>query len=310
MKTKLDYYRIFYETARYSSFSAAGEHLYISQSAISQCIRQLEKDLGTQLFIRTRRGVTLTSEGMLLFQKVESAMQAIEQGETLLARLHHLDSGTLIIAAGDTITSHYLLPYLEKFHAAYPGIRIEMANSYSHRLLEYVKEGKSELAFVNLPVEDDELCIQPCLEIHDIFVSSPEYPSKASYTWEEIAQEPLILLEENSTSRRYLNENFAKHHIKLNPQIEIAAHDLLIRFASIRLGVSCVVEEFAKESLQQGLVRPLTLNPPLPPRSIGFAYLRHNPLSLAAQAFLALIRQDQSCPSSLVIMQQGEFSES
>ena len=104
MKTKLDYYRIFYETARYASFSTAAKHLYISQSAISQCIRQLEQDLNTALFNRSRRGVTLTKEGMLLFQKVESAMQSIEQGETLLARLHHLDSGSLIIAAGDTIT--------------------------------------------------------------------------------------------------------------------------------------------------------------------------------------------------------------
>lgn len=293
MKTKLDYYRIFYETARYASFTTAARHLYISQSAISQCIRQLERDLNTQLFIRSRRGVSLTKEGMLIFHTVESAMQAIEQGETILARLHHLDSGSLIIAAGDTITSHFLLPYLEQFHATYPGIRIEMANSYSYDLLQRVKEGKAELAFVNLPVADDELCIQPCLEIHDIFVCGPDYDAKSSYSWEEMAQQPLILLEANSTSRRYLDEKFEARHISLKPQIEIAAHDLLIRFASIHLGVSCVIKEFSNESLRQGIIRPMTLCPPLPPRSIGCAYLRHNPLSIAAQTFLKLIQQDQ-----------------
>ena len=104
MKTKLDYYKIFYETARHSSFSTAAKELYISQSAISQCIHQLENDLNAQLFTRSRRGVTLTKEGLLLFQKVESAIQSIEQGETLLARLHHLESGSLVIAAADTIT--------------------------------------------------------------------------------------------------------------------------------------------------------------------------------------------------------------
>lgn len=194
MKTKLDYYRVFYETARHASFSTAARHLYISQSAISQCIHQLEEDLRTQLFIRSRRGVSLTREGMLLFQKVESAIQSIEQGETLLARLHHLDSGSLVIAAGDTITGNYLLPYLEKFHSLYPGIRIEMANSYSYHMLQLVKEGKAELAFVNLPVEDDELCIEPCLQIHDIFVCGSEYKPKARYTRDEIVREPLILL--------------------------------------------------------------------------------------------------------------------
>ncbi|MBQ4518681.1 MAG: LysR family transcriptional regulator [Clostridia bacterium] len=291
MKTKLDYYRIFYETARYASFSTAAKHLYISQSAISQCIRQLEQDLGTALFNRSRRGVTLTKEGMLLFQKVESAIQSIEQGETLLARLHHLDSGSLIIAAGDTITSHFLLPYLEQFHALYPGIRIEMANSYSFQMLQLVKEGKAELAFVNLPVKDDELVIEPCLNIHDVFVCGPEYNVKSVYSWKNIADEPLILLEKNSTSRRYLDERFSAKNLPLTPQIEVAAHDLLLRFASIHLGVACVVEEFSKERLEQGTVRKLNVNPPLPPRSIGCAYLRHNPLSLAAQAFLKLIHQ-------------------
>lgn len=292
MKTKLDYYRIFYETARFSSFSMAAKHLYISQSAISQCINQLEKDLNAHLFERSRRGVTLTKEGMLLFQKIESAMQSIEQGETLLARLQHLDSGTLVIAAGDTITSHYLLPYLEQFHEIYPEIRIEMANSYSSRMLECVKEGKAELAFVNLPAEDDELCIKPCLTIHDIFVCGPEYNMKKSYSWSEMASLPLILLEENANSRRYVDEKFKEKRITLKPQIEMAVHDLLIRFASIHLGVSCVVEEFSKESIQKGIIKPMNLNPPLPPRSIGYACLKHNSLSPAAKAFLELLGQE------------------
>ena len=291
MKTKLDYYKIFYETARFASFSIAAQHLYISQSAISQCIHQLESDLNTQLFIRSRRGVTLTKEGTLLFQKIESAMQAIEQGETLLERLQHLESGELTIAAGDTITSHYLLPYLEQFHKLYPDIRIEMANSYSYHMLQLVKEGKADLAFVNLPVQDEELCIEPCLEIHDIFVCGSGYDVKPSCSWQEIAQHPLILLEKNSSSRHYLDKNFEENGINLTPQIEIAAHDLLLRFASINLGVSCVIEEFSKDILQQGTIRKIELTPPLPPRSIGCAYMRGNPLSVAAQSFLKLIQR-------------------
>ena len=127
MKTKLDYYRIFYETARYRSFSTAAGRLYISQSAISQCIHQLEDDLNVQLFVRTRKGVSLTNEGKILFLKVENAINSIEQGESQLERLRHLESGELRIAAGDTITTHFLLKYLEDFHATYPDIRIEMA---------------------------------------------------------------------------------------------------------------------------------------------------------------------------------------
>ena len=291
MKTKLDYYKIFYETAKEKSFSTAARNLYISQSAISQCIRQLESDLNTKLFVRSKKGVSLTNEGKLLFQKIESAMLSIEQGETLLAQLQHLDGGSLIIAAGDAITSHYLLPYLERFHAKYPEIRIEMTSSYSSRMVEHLKEGKAELAFINLPVEDEELCIKPCLEIHDIFVCGSDYGTKASYSWSDISREPLIMLETNAVSRRYIDGLFAQKRITLEPQIEIAVHDLLIRFASINLGVSCVVKEFSEEALSSGAIIPLPLKPAIPPRSIGCAFLKHNPLSPAAKAFLELIEQ-------------------
>ena len=290
MKTKLDYYRVFYETARFRSFSTAAQHLYISQSAISQCIQQLENDLKVQLFVRTRKGVSLTGEGKILFAKVETAIASIEQGENQLERLRHLESGELKIAAGDTITRHFLLQYLEKFHKLYPEIRIEMANSYSSQMLSLVKEGKADLAFINMPLKDDELVIEPCHEINDVFICGPNFEAKPSYSWEEAANLPLILLEKNSSSRRFLEKTFKEKNISLNPQVEFAAHDLLIRFASIHLGVSCVVEEFSTEELNSGTIRKLNLDPPLPKRSIGCAYLKNAPLSYAAKAFKDLIK--------------------
>ena len=290
MKTKLDYYRVFYETARFQSFSTAARHLYVSQSAISQCIQQLEIDLDVQLFIRTRKGVSLTNEGKILFAKVENAISSIEQGESQLNKLRHLEAGELKIAAGDAITRHFLLKYLEKFHDLYPDIRIEMANSYSSQMAALVKEGNADLAFVNMPLKDDELVIEPCYEINDIFVCGPDFKHNSSYSWEKVADLPLILLEKNSSSRRFLDKTFKKKNIHLHPQIEMAAHDLLIRFASIHLGVSCVVEQFSREELEKGIIKKLPLDPPLPKRSIGCAYLKNAPLSYAAKAFIDLIK--------------------
>ena len=290
MKTRFDNYRMFYETARFRSFSTAAQHLYISQSAISQCMHQLETDLGVQLFIRSRQGVTLTHEGKLLFKKVENAVISIEQGENQLDRLRHLEAGEITIAAGDTITTHFLLKYLEKYHSLYPDIRIEMANSYSSQMLNLVKEGKADLAFINMPLQDEELVIEPCFEINDVFVCGPDYENKDSYSWEEVSDLPLILLEKNSSSRCFVEKNFNERNILLNPQIEVAVHDLLIRFASIHLGVSCVIEEFSKEELERGIIKKMNLIPPIPKRSIGCAYLKNAPLSYAAKAFINLIK--------------------
>ncbi len=289
MRTKLDNYRMFYETARFHSFSTAAQHMYISQSAVSQCMHQLESDLGVQLFIRTRQGVSLTNEGKLLFLKVETAINSLEQGENQLERLRHLESGEITIAAGDTITTHFLLKYLEEYHALYPDIRIKMANSYSSQMLSLVKEGKADLAFVNMPIADDELVIEPCFEISDVFVCGPNYEKKESYSWEDLADLPLILLEKNASSRLFLEDNLTPLNISLNPLIEVAVHDLLIRLASIHLGISCVIEEFSKEELKRGIIKKLNLSPPLPKRSIGYAYIKNAPLSYAAKAFIDLI---------------------
>ena len=219
-------------------------------------------------------------------------MEFLYRLNSQLERLRHLESGEFRIAAGDTITTHFLLKHLEDFHATYPDIRIEMANSYSSQMLTLVKEGKADLAFVNMPMEDEELTFEECLEINDVFVCGVDFENKESYSWEDVANLPLILIEKNASSRHFLEKNFKERNIRLNPQIEVAVHDLLIRFASIHLGIACVIEQFSDTELKDGLIKKIPLDPPLPKRSIGCAYLKNAPLSYAAKAFLELIKNN------------------
>ena len=121
-------------------------------------------------------------------------------------------------------------------------------------MIRRIKQGKADLAFINLPYADDELIIRECLPIHDIFVAGARFEARSSYSPAQIAALPLILLEKNSTSRRSIDAYFARHHIALQPQIEIAAHELLLQFASIHLGVSCVIDVYKIQTL--GGVKP------------------------------------------------------
>ncbi|MDD3049429.1 MAG: LysR family transcriptional regulator [Bacilli bacterium] len=290
MKTKLDNYRIFNEVAVNLSFSKASEKLYISQSAVSQCIKQLEQDLDTQLFKRYAKGVILTKEGEILYDYVKGAIFSIDVAEKKLIAMKNLEEGTLIIGAGDTISNSYLLPYLEKFHTLFPNIRIQVYNRTSLEMLELVKNGHVDVAFINLPIKDRDLDIHPCFAIHDIFVCSPQQQIKATYSYQEISEMPLILLERNSNSRNYVDQQFKKQHIHLQPQIEIGAHELLLQFAKINLGISCVIKEFSKPYLDNKELLEMKMDPPLPERAIGYA-LNHNfPVSKAAQAFLKIIK--------------------
>ncbi|NBK97819.1 MAG: LysR family transcriptional regulator [Erysipelotrichia bacterium] len=290
MKTKLDNYRIFHEVAHCLSFSKASERLYISQSAVSQSIKQLETDLDTKLFKRYAKGVLLTKEGEILFDYIKTALSAIDVAEKKLYDMKNLEEGTLIIGAGDTISHHYLLPYLEKFHTLFPNIRLQVYNRTSLEMLDLVKSGRVDVAFINLPIKDRDLNIHSCFDIHDIFVCSPQFERNAIYSYQDIANMPLILLEKNANSRYYIDQHFKKHHITLQPQIEIGAHELLLQFAKINLGVSCVIKEFSQTQLKTGELIELKLSTPIPKRSIGYAFNKSIPLSSAAKSFLAFIK--------------------
>ena len=290
MKTKLENYRVFYEAALYLSFSKASEKLFISQSAVSQSIKQLESNLGTTLFHRNAKGVSLTPEGEALFEYVKDALDSINVAEKKLNDMKNLEDGTLIIGAGDTISSNFLLPYLEQFHSLYPHIHLQVFNKTSLEMVELVKSAKVDLAFINLPINDKDITIHPCFYIHDIFVVGKDSVVKAKYTREEIASLPLILLEKKSNSRFYVEQQFKQMHIPLKPQIETGAHELLLQFAKIHLGVACVIKEFSQEYLKNKELKELHLIEPLPERAIGYAHHKRIPLSLAAQQFINLIK--------------------
>ena len=105
MDINLEYYKIFYYTAKQKSVTLAAEKLSISQPAVSQAIKHLEKDLGCALFVRTAKGVRLTKEGEMLFSYVERGYEAILSGEKRLLEMLNLEKGEADIEGEvDTMT--------------------------------------------------------------------------------------------------------------------------------------------------------------------------------------------------------------
>ena len=293
MSVKLELYRVFKEVAEVGNITAAAQALYISQSAVSQSIKQLERDLQTRLFARNSRGVTLTAEGQMLYEYVRSAMGLLETGEEKLSQTRELQMGQLTIGASDTVTSQFLLPYLDTFHKRHPAIHIQIVSGRSHKVLGLLRSGKVDIAFASTPADDAGLRIYPCFDTHAIFVAGAEYPCdfRHVYTLEEIAAFPLILLERKASSRLYLERFFLQNGLKLNPEIELGARSLLVDLAAIGFGVAGVTEEFVRRELENGRLRKLRTSFDIPPRSVDLCVLRDVPLTSAAQRFSDFIRE-------------------
>lgn len=290
---KLELYRVFCEVSRRKSLSRAAEALFMTQPAVSQSVRQLERELGLRLFIRTSKGVILTNEGHMLFEYINSAINLISKGEEKLDEWKNLSAGELRIGVGDTISRCFLLPYLERFHKEYSKIKLKIINNTTLELCELVKSGEIDIAICNLPIEDSALEIIEVMNIHDIFVCGEAYKDKLDMplSLKGLSDLPLILLENRSNSRRYVEKYFLSKGIGLKPEIELGSHDLLLEFARINLGISCVIKEFSQEYLKSGLLFELELEQEIPKRSIGICYLRGVSLSPTSSRFVQILQK-------------------
>lgn len=291
MVTKLDLYKVFCQVGKSKSFSKASKELYMTQPAVSQAIMQLERELDVRLFNRTPKGVSLTNEGNLLFEYVNSAINLINAGEEKILEFKDLTVGELKIGVGDTISKYFILQYLELFHNRYPNIKFKIINGTTLELCSLIKSGEINIAICNFPIDDNSLELRPCREVRDIFVCGEKYKdlSMEKISLEEMVKYPLIFLEPNSNSRKYVEKFMISKGIKISPAFELGSFDLLLEFAKINLGLACVVKEFSMDYLEKGLLYEVNVLEEIPSRSIGVCYLKDVPLSLASAKFVEIL---------------------
>lgn len=300
MAGNLEYYKVFYYVAKLGSLTRAAGELAISQPAVSQSLRQLEDSVGARLFLRTAKGARLTPEGELLYEYVSRGYEQIMAGEQKLARMLNLESGELRIGASDMTLRFYLLPYLERFHERYPGIKVNVTNAPTPETLAYLKEGRIDFGVVSSPFETAEgvngIEAIRVKEIEDIFIAGRRFIQYKNKTLDlqDLEQLPIISLEKRTSTRSYMDDFLLKNGVVMNPEFELATSDMIVQFALRNLGVGSVMKEFAAEYLESGKLFSLRFNKIIPKRWFCVVTDRRNPLSVAARNLLAIIEHKET----------------
>ena len=287
----LSHYHVFYVTARCGNISKASQELYVSQPAVSRSIRKLEEDLGTTLFKRNSRGVTLTEEGELLYEHVQEAFHALDTGEQLLQRRRKLGVSHLRIGVSTIMCKYVLLPYLQEFIRRYPHIRITISCQSTYQTLNLLAEQKVDIGFVGEPETLKGLDFFPLQRIRDTFVATQTYLDNLNLRETDhnlYHTATFMMLDEENLSRQFVNAYFQTHGIELKNILEVSSIDLLIEFAKIGLGAACVVREFVRPELEKGELIELPLDLQFPSRQIGFALADENRNLFPISEFLGL----------------------
>ena len=244
MDINYELYKVFYYVATSLSFSEASKQLFISQSAVSQSIKTLEKKLDQPLFIRSTKKVQLTPAGKVLLKHIEPAMNLIQRGESQLLDSGSLGLGQLHIGASDTICRYFLVPYLKQFHKKFPNVPIKVTNATSLSCVDLLDQGKVDLIVTNFPNSNlNHSYIQKTVcNFTDVFIANPAYFNlkQQEIPFEELKQYPILMLDRKSTTSQFLHNLFLQHQLELIPQIELSSNDLLIDLARIGLGIAFI----------------------------------------------------------------------
>lgn len=288
----LESYKVFYYTARLQSITRAAKELAISQPAVSQAVRQLEEHIGARLFVRTSKGVHLTREGELLFSYVSKGYEQLETGERKLRQMLNLELGEVHIGASDMTLQFFLLPFLERFHEKYPGIKVRVSNAPTPETLRFLKDGRIDFGVVSTPFALEEgLRFQEVKEIQDTFVAGRRFIQYKNrmLDFSELEKLPLICLEGKTSTREYMDAFLRENGVLIRPEFELATSDMIVQFTLRSLGVGNVMREFAEAELESGRLFELRFNKMIPKRNFCIVTNEKNPLSAAARNLLQII---------------------
>lgn len=289
MDINYELYKVFYYVAVSLSFSEASKKLYISQSAVSQSIKVLEKKLNQTLFIRSTKKVQLTPEGEILLRHIEPAINLIKRGESQILEANTLGGGQLRIGASDTICRYFLVPYLSRFHKEYPNIHIKVTNQTSIKCADLLESGSVDLIFTNYPNSrlGHRNHIHYIMDFQDCFIASRKFYRELEdrpVTLKELLDFPILMLDRNSTTSEFLHSMFQQYQLDLVPEIELSSNDLLLDLADIGLGIAFVPDYCL--SRKSGELFRIQLKNELPSRQLALVYNEHMPVSNAARQFM------------------------
>lgn len=282
--------RYFLAVVDEANFTRAADRLHVSQPGVSAQIRQLERELGHDLLDRSGRTVTLTEVGAAVLPYARAAVAAASATRDAadavagLAR-GHVGIGSVPSAALD------LVELLADFHARYPGIEMTLTEQSSENLLNDVRTGRLDLAFVGLAGDSPPGVASYVIReeaLVAVVARTARLAGKPTVALRELAACPLITLPRGTGIRSALDASFAEAGLPAHIAFEASDPQVAARLAQRGLGTAILPASEVAEDADRGLARAVAITPRVSAR-LALVWRAQGPLSPAAGALRALV---------------------
>jgi len=286
--TNLELYKVFYITAKCGNITAAAEKLFLTQPSVTKYIQKLESQLGCELFVRSKRGVSLTTEGKALMSHIEPAWQLIASAEREISALRSLERGSVSIASTEMSFKTYVLPAMKGFMKKHPGVTVKFSNALNESMIEMLRSGSIDIAILHEPFKiHDFMDMRVIDEMNEYAVCGLQYKELVtkSRSARELCEHTFISMPQGSSTKEYLSGYFSQFGIEFKPDIELTTVELTAQAVESGLGIGILPERIVLPRLKQGRILCIPLEQPLPKRKACLITNGKMPLSIAAKAF-------------------------
>nr|PZN84722.1 MAG: hypothetical protein DIU54_11055 [Acidobacteriota bacterium] len=228
--------------AETGSFTAAGHHLHLSQSAVSRQILMLEEELDEQVFLRVGGGLKITPAGQALLELSRRVFDDIEATRASIVEARQTLAGTIRLIGGMTVCLYVFPPLIKEFRRHHPNVEVKVTPASATRIVRQLRSGAADLGLATLPIEDPNLVVEPALKEELLLVTSPQHPlaRKNVVLPRELARQPFVLFEAGSNSRRTIEEFFKRSQIAPRVVTETENVEIIKALVRIKLGVSII----------------------------------------------------------------------
>ena len=268
------YMQTFYVVAKHGNISKAAKELFLTQPAVSRIIANLEAEYGTKLFHRSKGGVALSKEGLHLYDLIKKPFAELARLENDIANKTALYGNVVHIGTTTTALYVYLFTRLDNIKRQFPGVNFRLYTGSSKELLEMVRDGKIDFAFITTPFASGEgIEIATIQELHDVVVApkSLEGEFQGKVPLSKLANYPFILLNKSMQFREHVDKFLLEEGVKIVPTYELDNSSNIMPLVEGNYGLSFIPYEMAEHSIEEGKCIKVETEKQAPLRYISFA---------------------------------------
>ena len=284
---------VFYAVARHLNFSRAAEELYVSQPAVSKHIKDLEKDLGVDLFHRNGRRVELTDAGRLVYDYAGHALVLTEGLRRALAELHGPGRGYLRLAATHALATYVVPRVLATFQVRYPDVQLSLQVSGKGTAIRQVSQHQADLGIIDCHAIPSDVQWQRFARVPIVMLASPgrQCSHGGIVDLVELSQETIITEEKGSDNREALERELERLRVRPSRMLEIGNIEAIKHAVAAGLGVAFLPKICAAAELSGGDLIELVAQGFSLETQLGVVFARGRQPSSIALAFVALLQK-------------------